>query len=104
MTSIQQDRIKVIESKLPPSLARRETGIRYNKGFLDKSSEIHLLIDISTRREKSGDKMTLEGETICESCDSLTDDDGLTRGECAAPGGPVDPCEACFACCCDGSC
>lgn len=48
--------------------------------------------------------MTVEDEMTCDSCEGPTDDDGLTRGECAAPGGPVDPCEACFACCCDGSC
>lgn len=44
-------------------------------------------------------------DTACPEClNGPVDSDGLTTGSCAAPGGPIDPCPACWACTCDGSC
>lgn len=46
--------------------------------------------------------LTSDGE--CEECGGAVDSDGDTKGECAANGGPNDPCLSCYACSCDGSC
>lgn len=41
----------------------------------------------------------------CPEClEGPVDSDGFNTGDCAARGGPIDPCPACWACTCDGSC